>query len=61
MYTFFLMISGVCFTAFTEYENTSFDHDHKFQYGGHAVYYKDDSKEYCVSLHLGLTDYMLVL
>ncbi|KAF2928847.1 hypothetical protein DAI22_05g013700 [Oryza sativa Japonica Group] len=30
----------------------------KFRYGGHAVHYKDEpNKEYCVSLHLGLTDY----
>lgn len=32
----------------------------KFRYGGNALHYKDDSDhdlEYCVSLHLGLTDY----
>lgn len=56
------MLSGICFTAFIEYENAYFDHDHKFQYGGNTLHYKDDSKqEYSVSLHLGLTDYRFCL
>ncbi|PUZ63734.1 hypothetical protein GQ55_3G091500 [Panicum hallii var. hallii] len=38
--------------------NPSLYNGTKFRYGGHAVHYKDDSKEeYCVLLHLGLTDY----
>ncbi|KAF8725697.1 hypothetical protein HU200_020244 [Digitaria exilis] len=38
--------------------NQSLYNGTKFRYGGSALHYKDDSKqEYCVSLHLGLTDY----
>ncbi|RLN30389.1 nudix hydrolase 9 isoform X1 [Panicum miliaceum] len=38
--------------------NPSLYNGTKFRYGGNAVHYKDDSKkEYCISLHLGLTDY----
>ncbi|CAD6334830.1 unnamed protein product [Miscanthus lutarioriparius] len=41
-------------------QNPSLYSGTKFRYGGNALHYKDGSNhghEYCVSLHLGLTDY----
>ncbi|KAL6864695.1 hypothetical protein ACP4OV_015846 [Aristida adscensionis] len=38
--------------------NPSLYNGTKFRYGGNASHYRDDpNQEYCVSLHLGLTDY----
>ncbi|KAJ1261324.1 hypothetical protein BS78_09G020600 [Paspalum vaginatum] len=39
-------------------QNPSLFNGTKFRYGGYSLHHKDDpNQEYCVSLHLGLTDY----